>query len=100
MLQAIIDAQVQIDRVLGKSRFWLLHRSHSLGPEQLKVLNRLLDGDQPDRGGFANGISAAQYQAVTQVSKATATWHLADLVAKGYLILLPGGGRSTRYQIH
>ena len=38
------DALAQIDRVLGKSRFWLLHRQQSLGPEQIKVLNRLLDG--------------------------------------------------------
>jgi Fic family protein len=97
--QAVGGALAQIDRVLGKSRFWLLHREQSLGPEQIKVLNRLLDGDQPGRGGFAQGISAAQYQSVTQVSKATATRHLADLVAKGCLVKLPGGGRNTRYRI-
>ncbi|MDP1984362.1 MAG: hypothetical protein Q8K23_17590 [Sulfuritalea sp.] len=50
-------------------------------------------------GGFADGISAAQYQSVAKVSKATATRHLADLVAKGCLLKLPGGGRNTRYQI-
>jgi Fic family protein len=99
LLQAVGDALAQIDRVLGKSRFWLLHRQQSLGPEQIKVLNRLLDGDRPGRGGFALGISAAQYQAVTRVSKATATRHLADLVVKGYLVRLPGGGRNTRYRI-
>ena len=98
--RAIVDAEAQIDRVLGKSQFWLQHRQHGLGPEQLKVLNRLLDGDQAERGGFAQGISAAQYQTVAKVSKATATRHLADLVAKGCLIKLPGGGRNTRYQIH
>lgn len=97
--QAIADAEAQIDRVLGKSQFWLQHRQHGLSPEQIKVLNRLLDGDQAERGGFAQGISAAQYQAVAKVSKATATRHLADLVAKGCLIKLPGGGRNTRYQI-
>lgn len=98
--RAIIDAEAQIDRVLGKSQFWLQHRQHGLGPEQLKVLNRLLDGDQAERGGFTQGISAAQYQAAAKVSKATATRHLADLVAKGCLVKLPGGGRNTRYQIH
>lgn len=97
--RAIVDAEAQIDRVLGKSQFWLQHRQHGLGPEQLKVLNRLLDGDQAERGGFAQGISAAQYQTVAKVSKATATRHLADLVAKGCLVKLPGGGRNTRYQI-
>ncbi|MCB1933641.1 MAG: Fic family protein [Candidatus Accumulibacter sp.] len=99
LLNAIQAATAQIDRILDKSRYWLQHRAHSLSAEQIKVLNRLLDGDQPERGGFANGISAAQYQAVAKVSKATATRHLADLVAKGCLEKLPGGGRSTRYQI-
>ncbi|MBB3104360.1 Fic family protein [Azomonas macrocytogenes] len=42
---------------------------------------------------------AAQYQAAAKVSKATATRHLADLLEKGLLQRLPGGGRSTRYQI-
>lgn len=96
---AITNAEAQIERVLGKSQFWLHHRQHALGPEQIKVLNRLLDGDQAERGGFAQGISAAQYQAVAKVSKATATRHLVDLLAKGCLVRLPGGGRNTRYQI-
>lgn len=100
LLRAIESASAQIDRVLAKSRFWHRHRDEVVSPEQVKVLNRLLDGDQRGRGGFEHGISAAQYQAVAKVSKATATRHLADLVAKGCLEKLPAGGRSTRYQIH
>ena len=42
----------------------------------------------------------SQYQSVAQVSKATATRHLSDLLEKGCLRRLPGGGRSTRYQIN
>lgn len=100
LLRAIVTASAQIDRVLQKSRFWQQPRAQGLSAEQIKVLNRLLDGDQPpDRGGFEHGISAAQYQAVAKVSKATATRHLADLLARGCLVKLPGGGRSTRYQI-
>ncbi|PKO91397.1 MAG: DUF4172 domain-containing protein [Betaproteobacteria bacterium HGW-Betaproteobacteria-10] len=97
--QAMTNAEAQIDHVLGKSRFWQQHHLHGLGPKQIKVLNRLLDGDLPERGGFTEGISAAQYQAVAKVSKATATRHLAELVSKGCLQKLPGGGRNTRYQI-
>ncbi|TAH45072.1 MAG: Fic family protein [Betaproteobacteria bacterium] len=100
LLRAIESASAQIDRALAKSRFWHRHRAQVVSSEQVKVLNRLLDGDQRGRGGFEHGISAAQYQAVAKVSKATATRHLADLVAKGCLEKLPGGGRSTRYQIH
>lgn len=99
LLNAIQTATAQIDHVLGKSRFWRQAHAQDLSPEQTKVLNRLLDGDQPERSGFTHGISAAQYQAVAKVSKATATRHLADLVARGCLVKLPGGGRSTRYQI-
>jgi len=65
--------------------------------EQIKVLNRLLDGGER---GFEDGISAAQYQTVTKVSKATATRHLSDLLEKGCLVRLPGGGRSTRYRVN
>ena len=90
------QALARIDRVLVKARFWQAHRSQTLSAEQIKVLNRLLDGGER---GFEEGISAAQYQAVAKVSKATATRHLSDLLEKGCIERLPGRGRSTRYQI-
>lgn len=96
LLKSLEQALARIDRVLIKARFWQAHRSQALSAEQIKVLNRLLDGGER---GFESGISAAQYQAVAKVSKATATRHLSDLVEKGCLVRLPGGGRSTRYQI-
>jgi len=89
-------ALATIDRMLQKRRFWQQFQAHNLSTEQRKVLNRLLDGGER---GFADGISAAQYQKVAKVSKATATRHLTDLLEKGCLQKLPGGGRSTRYQI-
>ncbi|MCY1392844.1 hypothetical protein D9M71_77270 [compost metagenome] len=97
LLASLKMALARIDRVLSKARFWQTHREQELSAEQLKVLNRLLDGGE---SGFADGINAAQYQAVAKVSKATATRHLADLLDKGCLLRLPGGGRSTRYQIN
>lgn len=85
-----------IDRSLAKTFFWLRHCNDDLSPEQTKVLNRLLDGGEQ---GFENGISASQYQKVAGVSKPTATRHLAQLVNRGCIEKLPGGGRNTRYQI-
>ncbi len=85
-----------IDRSLAKTFFWLRHCNDDLSPEQTKVLNRLLDGGEQ---GFENGISASQYQKVAGVSKPTATRHLAQLLDRGCIEKLPGGGRSTRYQI-
>jgi len=101
LLRSLEQAKARIDRVLGKARFWQEHGQQALSAEQIKVLNRLLDGDLfNERGGFADGINAGQYQAVAKVSKATATRHLSDLIEKGCLVRLPGGGRSTRYQIN
>lgn len=92
-LQTSLD---KIDCTLVKPRFW--QRFHDVGllPEQTKVLNRLLEGGESN---FEQGISASQYQSVAKVSKATATRHLADLVAKGCIEKLAGGGRNTRYKV-
>lgn len=96
LLRSLEQALAHIDRVMGKSRFWREHRTQELSAEQVNVLNRLLDGGER---GFPQGISASQYQAVAKVSKATATRHLGDLLDKGMIVRLPGGGRSTRYRI-
>lgn len=92
------NALGDIDRTVQKTRFWQQHEGvrGELSSEQLKVLNRLLDGGE---AGFAEGINAGQYQKVAKVSKATATRHLAMLLELGLLEKLPGGGRSTRYHI-
>jgi Fic family protein len=96
LLRSLQQAITRIESVLGKTRFWQAHRESGLSVEQVKVLNRLLDGGER---GFEQGISAGQYQTVAKVSKATATRHLAELLEKECLQRLPGGGRSTRYQI-
>lgn len=85
-----------IDRTLQKRRFWQQFQTDNFSAEQRKILNRLLDGGER---GFEGGISAAQYQKAAKVSKATATRHLSDLLSKGCIEKLPGGGRSTRYKI-
>lgn len=92
-LQSAID---KIDCTLIKTRFWQQYQHVELSIEQIKVLNRLLDRGEK---GFEQGISASQYQKVAKVSKATATRHLTDLLAKGCIEKLPGGSRNTRYHI-
>lgn len=85
-----------IDATLSKKRFWQHFAEENFLPEQRKVLNRLLDGGEK---GFEDGISAAQYQKVAKVSKASATRHLTDLLNKGCLQKTLAGGRSTRYRV-
>ncbi|MBL4871798.1 MAG: Fic family protein [Robiginitomaculum sp.] len=98
---SINNAMNIIDGTLLKTQFWQRHHDSGLSVEQVKVLNRLLDGAgvEGKERGFVDGISASQYQKVAKVSKATATRHLADLLEKGCIEKLPGGGRSTRYCI-
>lgn len=86
----------RIERTLLKSTFWQAFSEVDLHEGQRKVLNRLLDGGE---NGFEHEISASQYQKVAKVSRATATRHLTDLLEKGCIVKLEGGGRNTRYQI-
>ncbi|WFF41143.1 Fic family protein [Salinicola endophyticus] len=94
---AMREAITKVERTFERQRFWQRHAMTALSDAQTRVLERLLEGG--DRG-FETGISASQYQKVAKVSKATATRHLQDLVEKGCLEPMSGGGRSTRYRIN
>lgn len=93
---SIQTAISKIDHTLAKSRFWQVFQERELSKEQIKIINLLFDEKD---NAFEEGISSAQYKKFTKVSKATATRHLSDLLDKGCIEKLPGGGRSTRYQI-
>lgn len=92
--EALEQALLRIDRVLMKTTFWQRHATTVLSERQIKVLNRLLDTSREE---IEQGINARKYQSLAKVSKATATRDLAELLEKGCLFKLPGGGRSTRY---
>lgn len=81
----------EIDQTIFKTNYWRNIDQTKLTSEQVKVLNRMLDGD------FEEGINTTQYHRVAKVSKPTATRHLAALVEQGCLIRSESGGRSTRY---
>jgi len=81
-----------IDQTVFKTNFWRNVDQTKLAKEQVKVLNRMLDGD------FSDGINTSQYHKVAKVSKPTATRHLTTLVGLGCLVK-SGGGRSTRYHL-
>lgn len=94
LADAIQQGQNRFERVIHKTRFWQQHAQTVLNERQIKVLNRLLDSQGDE---FHKGINASQYISLAKVSKATATRELADLLEKGCIRKLPGGGRSTRY---
>ena len=89
---------IRLDEVFGPRTpcNWQAHAQTLLNERQIKVLNRLLDTAGEE---FKEGINARKYQSLAGVSKATATRDLTDLVGKGCLQQLPGGGRSTRYSV-
>lgn len=93
---AITQGQHRFQRTLNKARFWQRHAQTTLSERQIKVLNRLLDTEGE---AFTQGINASKYKALAKVSKSTATRELADLLTKGCIVKLPGGGRSTRYKV-
>jgi len=90
---ALLKTLNAIEQTLSKTNYWRRVDQTQLTSEQVKVLNRLLDGE------FELGISSSQYQKVAKVSRATATRHLSQLVGMGCLLKTDSGGRSTRYVI-
>jgi len=60
------------------------------------VINRLLDAGS---GGFECGLKNKKYMGIAHTSRATAQRELSDLVKKGILIKMPGGGRSASYDL-
>ncbi len=82
----------EIEQTVFKTNFWRSVDQTKLAKEQVKVLNRMLDGD------FVDGINTSQYHQVAKVSKPTATRHLTALVEQGCLVKF-GAGRSTRYRL-
>lgn len=94
ILKAQQDFISTINFTVKKSTFFDTYKLQ-LNAAQLKVIKRMLEEGQE----FVGGMNAKKYQSITQVSKATATRHLQDLVEKGILILKQGG-RSTSYQVN
>lgn len=94
---AVADAELGLETMRFKARFWQLHAEDPVSPRQKKVLNRLLDAG---KGGFTGGLSTRKYQSLTATSRATAWRELAELVGLGLLRPVAGaGGRSTAYEI-
>lgn len=91
--KAVAHTLKNIEQTVFKTNYWFKKDHTRLNEQQVKVLNKLLDGQ------FEQGISASQYQKVAKVSRATATRHLSDLQALDFIKKTSAGGRSTRYKI-
>ncbi|MDL2269820.1 Fic family protein [Desulfosarcina sp. OttesenSCG-928-A07] len=94
--RAIEAAGSVVENILAKARFWKRHTDAILNERQKKVLNRLLDAGP---GGFEGGLTTRKYMGMTKTSRSTAWREIENMLQKGLLKPLPGGGRSTAYTV-
>lgn len=93
--QAQEIAREEVDFVLAKTRFYEAYGSQ-LNDRQARMVSRVF---AEGRKGFEGGITTRKYEAITKCPNRTASRDLSDLVAKGIIIPLPGGGRTIRYEL-
>lgn len=94
--RAVASAQITLDAVLVKARFWqrwaLIGQGRPLNERQVKLLNRLLDG-------FDGKLTSSKWAAIAKCSPDTALRDITQLLDLGALKKSPGGGRSTSYEL-
>ena len=88
-------AREEVDFVLAKTRFYEAYGGQ-LNDRQARMVSRVF---AEGRKGFEGGITTKKYEAITKCPNRTASRDLSDLVAKGIIMPLPGGGRTTRYEL-
>jgi Fic family protein len=96
LARAIEASLVDVDAVLARSRFWSRHGVAPMNERQAKVVRKLLEAGPQ---GFVGGMNTRKYVSLTGASRATAQRDLAELLERGVLRPLPGGGRTTSYEL-
>ncbi|MFA5170738.1 MAG: Fic family protein [Sulfuriferula sp.] len=91
--QAVNQAQLTLDAVLIKTRFWQRWATTPLNERQVKLLNRLLDG-------FDGKLTSSKWAAIAKCSPDTALRDITDLLTRGVLRKADAGGRSTSYELN
>lgn len=90
--RAVDQALITLDAVLIKARSWQRWATLPLNERQIKLLNRLLDG-------FDGKLTSSKWAAIAKCSPDTALRDINDLLARGVLRKIEGGGRSTGYEL-
>ncbi len=94
--RAVDTAQLTLDTVLLKARFWnrwAAPGSPPLNERQVKLVSRLLDG-------FEGKLTNRKWAAIARCSPDTALRDITDLLARGVLRKSAAGGRSTSYELN
>jgi len=89
---AIEESEKQLEPLQKEQEFWFQNGTKMENERQQKMVAMLLDG-------FTEKLTTTVWATLTDCSQDTALRDIQDLVEKGILEKLPGGGRSTAYQI-
>lgn len=90
--RAINNAEIILEGILYKARFWEKWQTEPFNDRQRDMINRLLDG-------FEGNLNTSKWAKLTKCSQDTAYRDILDLVERAILTKNPGGGRSTSYSL-
>jgi Fic family protein len=92
LLNALEASETILNKILQKHNFWIVNTDKVKNERQKKLLNRLLDG-------FNGKLTTSKWAKIAKCSQDTAVRDIQDLIDKDILYKLPGGGRSTGYDL-
>lgn len=92
LLRAVQGADATLAGVLDKAQFWQRWAGTPMNARQTLVLNRVLDG-------MEGKLTNAKWAAMGKCSADTALRDINDLLERGVLRRLEGGGRSVGYEL-
>jgi len=92
LLRAVQEADTLLSGVLNKAQFWQRWAGTPMNARQTLVLNCVLDG-------MEGRLTNAKWAAIGKCSADTALRDISDLLARGVLRKLEGGGRNTGYEL-
>lgn len=92
LLNAIKASESILEKVVFKQDFWLNNSAKLENERQQKMINMLLDG-------FEGKLTSSKWAKICKCSQDTALRDIKDLLEKQILKKLPGGSRSTAYEL-
>ena len=90
--RAFDGAEIILEAVFQKARFWEKYGTANINDRQRDMLNRLLDG-------FEGKLTTSKYAKIEKCSQDTAYRDILDLIDLGALEKDDAGGRSTSYSL-
>jgi len=90
---ALLASEKILQSILYKADFWNENAKTTFNDRQIKMLNKLFDGD------FRGKLQSSKWAKICKCSQDTAIRDIKDLIEKGILQQEQQGGRSTNYEL-